>query len=544
MADYSDHYRTRVARYEGKTSQHSPIPGREKEQVINRAGGFVFAASPWERLRRFLIIGSLGGTYYVSEKELTVDNARAIEDLIHEDGKRVVDEIIAISVAGRAPSNDPALYALAMCAGLGDKATRKYALENLGKVARIGTHLFRFVKYAKAFRGLSGRAFRSAISHWYNDGEESQTAYQMLKYQSRDGWSHQDVLRMAHPKPKNDIVNILFDWAVNGWHWQKPPYPFAGKPMSQIAAVEWLNQHPTAPNAVNAILDHGLTREMIPTGLLKDRSVWRALLTKMPMGAMVRNLGNMSKCGLLRSMSDAELLIVSRLNDKEKIRHSRLHPLSILAAQKTYESGSGYRSDASWEVSGRVVDALNDAFYLSFGNVEPTRRRIMIALDVSGSMGAQFGKSILTCCEAATALALVTANVEESYLITRFNTGIQTIPISPRQRLTDAMRFTENINYGGTDCSLPMTWAQSEQRMIDAFIVITDSETWYNRYIHPCQALKEYRNWSGINACLVVIGMTSGGFSISDPSDGGMLDVVGFDTATPGLISGFVRGEF
>jgi len=349
-------------------------------------------------------------------------------------------------------------------------AVRKYALENLCNVARTGTHLLHFVKYAKLFRGLSGRAFRSAISHWYNDKSESSAAYQMLKYQSRDGWSHRDILRMVHPKPKNDAMNTLFDWTINGWHWESPGYPRQGLTMSQIAAVEYLKRHPTVENACRAILDHRLTREMIPSELLRDKSVWDALLTEMPMGAMVRNLGNMSKRGLLSAMSDAERLIVSRLNDEQRIHRSRLHPLSILVAQKTYGGGGGIRSDASWNVSGRVADALNDAFYLSFGNVEPTGKRIMIALDVSGSMRAQFGKSPLTCCEAATALALVTASVETSCMITRFNNGIQPIPISARQRLADALRYTDSINYGGTDCSLPMTWAMKNKRLFDAFI--------------------------------------------------------------------------
>jgi 60 kDa SS-A/Ro ribonucleoprotein len=39
----------------------------------------------------------------------------------------------------------------------------------------------------------------------------------------------------------------------------------------------------------------------------------------------------------------------------------------------------------------------------------------------------------------------------------------------------------------------------------------------------------------------VVVGMLSNGFSIADPAAGGMLDVVGFDTATPQLIADFAR---
>lgn len=43
----------------------------------------------------------------------------------------------------------------------------------------------------------------------------------------------------------------------------------------------------------------------------------------------------------------------------------------------------------------------------------------------------------------------------------------------------------------------------------------------------------------GIPVKLVVVGMVANGFSIADPNDAGMMDVVGFDTATPMLISDF-----
>ena len=54
------------------------------------------------------------------------------------------------------------------------------------------------------------------------------------------------------------------------------------------------------------------------------------------------------------------------------------------------------------------------------------------------------------------------------------------------------------------------------------------------------QALRDYRQALGIPAKLIVVGMVANSFSIADPSDGGMLDVVGFDTATPQLMSDFV----
>jgi 60 kDa SS-A/Ro ribonucleoprotein len=72
--------------------------------------------------------------------------------------------------------------------------------------------------------------------------------------------------------------------------------------------------------------------------------------------------------------------------------------------------------------------------------------------------------------------------------------------------------------------------------------VLTDSETWAGA-VHPAQALHRYRDGMGIGAKLVVVAMTSSGFSIANPDDGGMLDVVGLDATVPQLIRDFVVGD-
>jgi len=118
--------------------------------------------------------------------------------------------------------------------------------------------------------------------------------------------------------------------------------------------------------------------------------------------------------------------------------------------------------------------------------------------------------------------------------------GLSTFDISPRQRLDDVIRKTSNLPFGGTDCALPMLYALKAGMQIDAFTIYTDSETWAGD-IHPSKALQEYRQKTGIPAKLVVVGMTSNGFSIADPNDGGMMDVVGFDPATPQAIGEFVK---
>jgi 60 kDa SS-A/Ro ribonucleoprotein len=153
----------------------------------------------------------------------------------------------------------------------------------------------------------------------------------------------------------------------------------------------------------------------------------------------------------------------------------------------------------------------------------------------------------------------VAAATEQSYAIVGFHAGrggwksgrsrgggwgpdgLTPLAISPRQRLDDAVKAVSGLPFGGTDVALPMLYAHTKGLEIDTFVIYTDSETWAGG-VHPAQALRDYRAASGIDARLVVVGMVSNGFSVADPADPGMLDVVGFDTATPQLISDFARG--
>jgi 60 kDa SS-A/Ro ribonucleoprotein len=122
-----------------------------------------------------------------------------------------------------------------------------------------------------------------------------------------------------------------------------------------------------------------------------------------------------------------------------------------------------------------------------------------------------------------------------------FTTGLTPLDISPRQRLDDVLKRVDGLPFGGTDCSAPVVWATHNKVPVDVFVVYTDNETWAGD-IHPFQALRGYRQVMGRGAKLVVVGMTSTGFTIADPTDAGMLDVVGFDTAAPQVMADFTRG--
>src|SRR5262245_44836185 len=105
------------------TPQLLPIPG--STQVRNSGGGYSWPVDDWTRFDRFLILGAEGGTYYITERDLVTQNHDALVRCIEADGIRAVNRIVEISDAGRAPKNDPAIFALALVVTHGDAQAKE-----------------------------------------------------------------------------------------------------------------------------------------------------------------------------------------------------------------------------------------------------------------------------------------------------------------------------------------------------------------------------------------------------------------------------------
>lgn len=545
------------------TPQSSPLPG----QVPNHAGGFAYAVDDFTRLDRFLILGSEGGTYYVGERKLTIENAACVTRCMKSDFKRTLARIVEISDAGRALKNDPALMALAILAQTADLSEhRRAAMTELPRVARIGTDLFHFVAYMEALGGW-GRAKKRGIADWYLNQDPHNLALQLVKYQQRDGWSHLDLIRLAlHISPKRSkevaegpnpsSVDRLLHYVVNGWD-SVGETPHSDRDLQLVWAFERAKQldTPTDKKQVRLLCDlietYRMPHECVPNEFKSLPVVWEAMLPSMGAKAMIRNLGKMTSIDLLKPLSAASRKVVDTLSDVEALRRGRLHPLSILVAQKIYAQGHGDKGDLSWKPVPTIVDALDGAFYSAFKAVEPTGKRHYLGIDVSGSMdGSRIAGSPLTAREAAAAMALVTANVEPDHCIFGFaavrghwqnGTVMVDLNISARSRLDTVIQKMAAIDLGRTDCALPMLHAMEEKLEVDAFVIYTDNETWAGK-VHPSEALKQYRRKMGIASKSVVVATSATSISVADPKDAGSMDVVGFDTATPAVLADFVRG--
>lgn len=552
------------------------VPATQREradarQVENSAGGFVYSVSDEQRLRRFLVLGTEGGTFYASQKDLTNANVGFLKEYAAKDPSMFYGTLVDVDANNVAPRHSTVLLALAVLythaapvtvtLRSGETATfdaRKEIEGQFDVFVRTGTHLFEFVQYVTMYRKW-GRSLRRLVGSWYKTKEPSALAYQVVKYRQRDGWTHRDLLRKAHPQVDGALALVL-DYVTHGPVTQADAIK-AGKPtLVNVDVADVIDEYEAVkrgvlkPEAATA-----LSWEMLPTESLTNPEVWRSLIRtgNLPYTATLRNLGRMTSLGVF---DDAKTLkdVIARLSDPEYVKRARVHPFNVLTALKTYGSGGGFRGSLTWRPVQRIVDALDAAFYASFGNVQETGKRICIALDISGSMSTPLMNSNVSAREGSVAMAMATLAADpdttETIAFTsggwtspaqraRWGGGITELGLSPRRRMDDIVRETSRLGFGGTDCSLPMLWAEAQKKTFDAFIVYTDNETWAGT-IQPMDALRNYRKMFNPETRLIVVGMTATGFTIADPQDGGALDVVGFDASAPAIISNFVSGRF
>jgi 60 kDa SS-A/Ro ribonucleoprotein len=534
MQDYGAHVNTK------HTSQRQPILGRP-DMKKNNAGGYGFQITPEQMLDRFLILGTIGGTYYVGEAKLTKDSIDMLLPLIEKQGPLVVNRIVEISDAGRAASNDPAIFLLAACAKLGDEATRKAAYAALPQVCRIGTHLFHFARYLEAFGGW-GRATRRAFRNWYTNRSTNSLALQLTKYQSRDGWSHKDILRLAHFSQHQESLTRTQNTALR-WAAGKLDVADLLQEDDGLYLIRFLEEvgKMDDKSIVQAITEHNVPMELIPTEK-RTKGVYEALYPTAGLEWLIRNLGNLSKQGVIeKAFSTSAKEISDRITDSQALKKARIHPLKVLIAMRTYEQGHGFRGKGVWQVNNKIVAALDAAFYLAFAAVEPTRKNRLLALDVSGSMMyPPIANTCLSPREAAAALAMVTYRTETNAELMCFSDRFQSFPVLPNDSLSSVVDRMARMAFGGTDCALPMKWAMQNKLEVDCFEVYTDSETWCGAP-HPSQALKEYRQKLGKpQTKSIVVAMEATQFTIADPQDPLMLDVCGLDGNLPSVLSSFI----
>lgn len=542
------------------TPQTQPIPGRT-DQVRNAAGGYVFAKDMLSRLEDFLILGTTGGTYYVGEAKHTFENVGTVFAAIGAHGEQAVQLVLDVSTGRppRAPRNEPALFVLAAALHLGDLETRRAARIALPKVARTTHHKATFFGYWKNLHGKAaargtaprtGRLVRGAFADMFLLESPDALAFKACKAAARktpagEPFALRDLLRIAHPKADTEQRRILFGWIVGNVTDEA-----AREALPAVDALLTAKAVTTPEQAVRVVAERGVPWEFLPDTVLGSPMVWEVLVDTVGQTALLRNLARMTRIGALRPFGDATRRAAARLTDARQLAAGRIHPLDVFLALRVYASGFSQpnpRADAHrWAPVPQILDALEESYELSFGHVEPSGRRMLVAVDSSGSMswggGVRIGGSpIGTPYEVGCAMAVIMARIERGNVyVIDVDTQVHASRVTARTNLREIASWQPSG--GGTNLALPFAWALQQRLEVDGLLLLTDNETWAG-HGHPVQALAAYRASVNPDARAVVAAMTATGHTVGDPKDPGVLNIAGFDATLPQLVTGFVRSS-
>jgi len=571
----------------------------------------VFKLSLKDYILRLLILGSSENKYDPRKKGLSAENTEYIKSQISSGhGEEICNVVRDVYKENRAPKQDATMMVIGLLCRAEDITIRKMGLQLLENFKTI-SHLYSWKKCHASIEshatGQKSKGFGRAVKRQINDwilsysGKPADLAYQITKYMAREGWSFKNILQCTHVKTgtgddrvfeekegvktkskrkvnKNTSppteLDLVLRYAVNGFEEMNKlatPNLLTTKVYQYLAdihiAMRMTSQE--KERLIDIIYKHKLTREQIPTWGLADKEILDALLmnrkksrVSMPLTALLRNLGNLSTHNIFRDETTLQL-VTKHLVHPDTIKVSKIHPVSVLTAWFTYRNGSGNRGHNSWMVDPDIVKTLEEMFYLSFKNVEPTGKRICFLIDCSGSMGCQSLCEGITCAESAALLSMIFARSETTcdsspdhsfYLFTSKNkvcyggypgggnTGLTDVSdvINADADFNTVLKSCQRSDWGMTDISMGILEALKYKRKYDAFVVITDNDV--NSGIKPSEAMKQYRTGMKMpNTKLAVVATQGADYTIADPKDPLMMDMVGFDSHGPKILQDFIR---
>lgn len=499
------------------------------KQTLNSDGKPVFKLDDSKRLERFVFLGSDNGSLYINEKALTYENLQCLENLL--DNCRYDDILDVINkYKHTVHKKDYLIHVLSRCCSIKldddplfwKKDFRNECFKLVIEICTIPTHLFLFIKiYEDVNMKLYNTtgwtsSIKNMVSEWYQSKSYSELMYHITKYQNRYTWSHKDILRLAHIKPKDDTYNDIFRYVTRN--------QLNNENLDYLSVFEKLKSSDNVDEVVEYIKQYNFVKEQIPYHLLNEQKIWVALIKGMPITSLLKSLNKITSLDILDDYPDILQLI------KRKIDTTYVHPLQTLITLKMYKKGSGMKGGLKWVPNKEIVDILNSSFYASFENLNKINKKLLIALDVSDSMSwnTVCGIDCLTAAEVSCAMAMMFDFVEKDVDIMGFASEFKKLDVSSQYCLEENLMYVKEHTFGGTDCALPLAWASENNKEYDAVIIFTDNETNTNT-VNPSITLQLYRNKMGINTKLIVVALTSNGFSIADPDDANMMDICGFD---------------
>ncbi|XP_071557954.1 RNA-binding protein RO60 isoform X2 [Temnothorax nylanderi] len=542
---------------------------------------------PELRLKRYLYVGkdypNYQPGYWFAHHYFIVRNVIAIEELAEDEEKQLLPiKLITQAFESNLVTHPEALvFALAVCCRQNkSEKLRQEAYDSVKKICASTPDFILFVKFVsklcreKELNYITqgwGHGLRKAINNWYLSKEPMDFINCVTKYRSRYGWKHKDIVKMAHPLGTTEEKKVILKYVIHGLEKTKKEVTADSSKMQDLLkymeAVENFKHCEDESAAACMLETNDFSLDHVPGHLLKSKEVWTTLLMSMDVGVLLNNLQRIHNLGCLTADSAdpadrANLAIegvTKRLTDSHYVEASKVHPALVFITLQNYQcSGKALTfekrkvrmlakksTSPEYKPNDEVIDALKEAFCLSFKNIQPTNLRYLVTISTNKSMEIHtWQNGNMTGIETAALIALILLRSEEDVTIATFtNNGISPVNFCNTDSFDHILETLRAIPIGSTNTSKPILWATDNSKRYDVFINIMDQI--FQRNDESQEKLIVYKeNMKLPNTKLITCVLCSSSPYCKQPYDRHVLTINGFDATVPNVIQAFAKNLF
>jgi 60 kDa SS-A/Ro ribonucleoprotein len=445
----------------------------------NEEGAPAYRLPPKHALAQLAATGCFNGVFYSDAAE-QLDALRALVDQV-DDNPFLAK--LAVYARERALMKDMPAALVVLLSHRDPKLLHRVfdrVVDN-GRVLRTVLQMVRSGQFG--CKGLSASPQR-AFQRWLNRASVEKLLSASI---GRDP-SLRDVLRLARPTPPDNARRALFGWLTDKPVERWAPATEADLPREVRALAAY--RAAESAEAQVAILRELRVRWDLLADAAQGPSVWAAIARQMGPQALRMNLNTLVRHGVFEGPAGKELAdyVAGRLADAEEIRRSRQFPYQFLAAYL----------NAGADVPRAIKAALHQAAEIACGNVPALPGPVVIGLDVSGSMQSPVtgrrgrgATSTMRCVDVAALFAAAILRRNPESLVVPFDDRTHDARLDPQDSILSLAERLAGYGGGGTDCSLPLAYANRgmRDRKFAGCVLVSDQESWIGAGRHGSTAV-------------------------------------------------------
>lgn len=482
---------------------------------VNHEGAPAYQLEPKAALAQLAATGCFNRTFY-AEAQDQVSEILALTQEIEP------DFIAKIAIYAREQGFMKDMPAL-LCAVL-TLENPVLAAKVFNRVISNGRMLRTFVQIMRS--GVIGRkslgsAPKRLVKNWLLEASDRQLVDAMVGKSP----SLADIIKMVHPKAKDDKRNALFAYIIG------KPCDLALLPSSLQDFIAFKadqsDKVPAVPFQMLTALDLG-----------KDE--WSEIARNAQWHMLRMNLNTFNRHGVFE---DRKMVIdvAKRLQDTDVIRKVKAFPYQLMAA---YIASKDMKKD-------KISSALEAALEVATENIPSFDGNVAVAIDVSGSMqmsvtGWRKGAtSKVACVDVAALIGASVLRKNPKAEVLPFDWSVHKSKLKAKDSIMKNANWLRSLVGGGTDCSAPLRKLNKQRKAPDLVIMVSDNESWIdNKRSHDTGVMREWSKIKARNPKAKLVCVDIAPYTTSQALErDDILNVGGFSDTVFKVISAFNKGQ-